>query len=317
MTKILFLGDVHGKNKSPLNRLKDYNDDLFAKLQWIVDYCNKERVDFCIHLGDIHDRTEASDEWKNRFIQTWQGCFASFYTIFGNHDIPYNNEQFYPKTCLRNLELSNAVKIFKEPMAFNGKMRIVPLSLDLTKAKQELYEYCNDSLATTMHTIFVGHHYYEFDLNRNAGFVEEDFASIPVRADLVLGHDHRQHNTIFANNIQIFRPGSLMRTELSESTINMKPRVLLYDTEDVIGWKYIEVPHRDINEIYDVELYYSKKSNAKYFKQTSNALENMHKYLDKKSDTSILCSEALKQLNCPQPEFDYLKAAYQQCGQEF
>lgn len=309
---IMFIGDIHGKNKTPLNRLKDYNDDLFKKMEWLVSYCNANQIRYCIHLGDIHDKTEASDEWKNRFIQIWRQYNGKFYTIFGNHDIPYNEESLYTKTCLRNLELSGVIEVLREPLIIDD-VSIVPLSLDLAKSKEIIKYSIKNNIG--LHLIFVGHHFYEFGLNRKAGFVEEDFKDISSRVDLVLGHDHKQYETKFVNQMMILRPGSLMRTELSEATINMVPRVLVLDRD--LGFQYVQVPHRDINEIYNVQEYYSKKQNAKYFKQTINALENMNKYLDRKSESSILCSEALKELGCPQPEFDYLKAVYQQCGQEF
>ena len=67
---------------------------------------------------------------------------------------------------------------------------------------------------------------------------------------------------------------------------------------------------------YDVGFYRSKKAQAKYFKQTSNALDNIDKYL-KAQNVQIKCSDALKKLDCPTEEYEYLKAAYQMCSQEF
>lgn len=317
MTKILFIGDIHGKNKSPLNRLKDYNEDLFTKLRWVVDFCAKEEVAACIHLGDIHDKTDATDEWKNQFIQVCRGFTCDFYTIIGNHDLPYNNEQLYYKTCLRNLELSGAIQILREPLEYSG-LRIVPVPYDLSKAKQFIVDdYLSQKGGT--YSIYLAHHFYEFGLQKNQGFVESDFEQTKgFKAALVLGHDHRQFDTITVNDLSIFRPGSLMRTELSEATISMHPRILLYDNESALSsWRYINVPHRDINEIYDVADYRARKTGANYFKQISNALDNMDKYLKADSVSMISCSDALKELNCPKEEYDYLRLVYSQCNQQF
>ena len=313
--KCCFVGDIHGKNRSPLDRLKDYNDDLFNKLEWLVSYCNDNDISYVIHLGDIHDKTDASDEWKNRFIQTWKQYNGKLYSIFGNHDIPFNNEQFYTKTCLRNLELSGVLSILKEPLYISSKVRIIPLSLNLDKAKKELKEYFDSSIYD-LHNIFVGHHYYEFGLNKGAGFVEEDFNFITHKTDLILGHDHKQYEICIANEMQIFRPGSFMRTELSEYTITMHPRILVYD-DATNKYQYVEVPHRNINEIYDVANYNFKKHNTIYFKKTVNALENMHQYLSIDAKVVVPCSTALKQLNCPKEEYEYLRLVYQQCSQQF
>lgn len=315
--KIALIGDIHGKNRNPLGRLQDYNDDLFNKLQWIVNYCNKNKIETIIHLGDIHDKTEATDEWKNRFIQIIRQFKGLFYTIIGNHDLPNNNEKLYYQTCLRNLELAGAAFILRDPIQV-GKAKIIPLSLDIQKAKKELQSYAEQAKETNETWIFVGHHYYQFDLKPEAGFVEDDFRQFKSSMNLVLGHDHRQHESIFVNRCcNLFRPGSMMRTELSEETITMRPRFLVYDSSKTLEpWTYIEIPHRDINEIYDVAMYRNKKNNTKYFKQTRNALDNMDKYL-KTQEVSIPCSKALKKLNCPSEEYEYLRYVYQSCSQEF
>lgn len=316
MAQIAFLGDIHGKNRNPLGRLQDYNEDLFKKLQWIVNYCNENKIETIIHLGDIHDKTEATDEWKNRFIQILRQYNGKFYTIVGNHDLPNNNEKLYYQTCLRNLELSGAVTILKEPLLLEN-IKLIPLSLDIQKAKKELQSYAEQAKETDETCIFVGHHYYQFDLKPEAGLVGEDFAQFHNLVNIVLGHDHRQHKMQNTGCCKIFRPGSIMRTELSEETISMQPRFLVYNTEDtLLSWKYVKIPHRDINEIYDVAFYRNKKNNTKYFKQTKNALDNMDKYL-KTQDVSIPCSKALKELNCPPEEYEYLRYVYQSCSQEF
>lgn len=314
-SKICFIGDIHGKNRNPLGRLYDYNEDLFYKLNWIIRYCNDNNINKIVHLGDIHDKTESSDEWKNKLIMTIRQFNGDFYSLIGNHDLPNNNEQLYSQTCLFNLELSGAIKILREPEIIDFG-QIIPLSLDIQKAKKDLIKYYEESEAGST-CIFVGHNYYNFSLNLNAGFVDEDFAEIRSKIYMVLGHDHRQHEAVTTGNCTIFRPGSLMRTELSEETISMRPRILIYANDSLVSsWKYVEVPHRDINEIYDVGFYRSKKINTKYFKQTANALDNIDKYL-KAQNVQIKCSDALKQLNCPIEEYEYLKAAYQMCSQEF
>jgi DNA repair exonuclease SbcCD nuclease subunit len=312
MTKICFIGDIHGKNGNPLGRLCDYNEDLYKKLEWVINYCNTNNVSTIVHLGDIHDKWSASDEWKNKMIKILREFKGEFLTLIGNHDEPYGNEQFHYQTCLHNLELAGVLKILREPKIIDNITLLTPLTLSITKAKKELKEAI-DNAPVGAELIFVGHHFYNFGLEPSAGFVTEDLKKVDVKCSLILGHDHRQYDTEQVDMVTIYRPGSLMRTELAESMLNHKSRVLIYEPG---SFSYVEVPHRNINEIYDVTEYMSRKTDARMMTRLKNNLEDIGNYLHK-NDAVIPCSQALKELNCPIEEFNYIKTAYQVCGQEF
>ena len=311
MTKLLFLGDIHGKAINPLKRLCSYNEDLFAKLEWIRDYANENKIDAVVHLGDIFDKPEATDEWKNKFIQIWKQYNGKFYSIIGMlHDLFYNNEQSYVKTCLYNLELSGVLKVIDNTTITIGDVELVSLNMRTKEAKKQLVAIPKSS---SKYQIILAHQFYEWDLDKSAGFTEDEVSSIDHDCSLILGHDHRQHGTEHVNHVDIYRPGSLMRTELSETTIEQKPRVLLFDDG---SFNYIEVPHKSIQEIYDVANYRVTKSTAKAFRNIKNNLADVSKYLH--TDTTVkTCSEALEELKCPSAEFNYLKTVHQMSGLEF
>lgn len=314
MTKIAFIGDIHGKNSSPLNRLCDYNEDLFNKLKYIRDYCMSKGIDTIVHLGDIHDKPEASDEWKNKFIEIWSQYNGKFYSIIGMlHDLFHNREESYNKTCLRNLELSGILSVIRKPLIIDNKIKLIPLNMRIKQAKEEILrvdELYDDSYVN----VLLAHQFYDWTLDQNLGFTEEELLSIKNKFILILGHDHRQYDNMQIGNILVVRPGSLMRTELSEETIVAKPRIAVLD--DFGNLEYVEIPHRDINLIYDVKEYRLRKSNTKLFKNIKNDISEIADYLHK-SDEVISCSCALKEFNCPDGEYNYLKAVHQVCNQPF
>lgn len=314
MTKILFIGDIHGKKSNPLDRLCDYNEDQYKKLDWIRDYCIENGIKTIVHLGDIADKPEMPEEWKNRFIQIWRPyqSYGKFYSIPGLlHDYFHNREDSYSKTCLYNLELSGVLEVLREPVKF-GDVALMPLSMFTKEAKEQI-RYIDKRFKTGVDYVLLAHQFYNWELNKDAGFIDDELITICTPCSLVLGHDHRQHSDVQVGNVTVRRPGSLMRTELSETTIAMRPRVLLYDNHI---WSYVEVPHRPIEELYNVVEYRNNKSNAKVFRNLKNNLEGISKYFHQ-DDTIIPCSQALKDLNCPSEEYDYLRAVYQICGQEF
>lgn len=310
---ICFIGDIHGKNSSPLDRLVDYNEDLYSKLSWIIEYCNINDINTIVHLGDIHDKWDTSDGWKNKIVKILRDYKGKFYTLIGNHDLPYNSDAYHNQTCLHNLELSGVLKILRSELVLSNVV-LAPLSLNIKEAKKQFYYY-NENQKIGFQYILCGHHFYEFGLSPDSGFTEEDLKSYNQSVDMILGHDHRQYDQLQVGAVRLLRPGSLMRTELSEVMIDHKPRILIYNsTSD--SWSPVEVPHRDINEIYNVANYRNKKSEAKLFRQIKNNLESVSKLLHN-DDTIIPCSQALKDLKCPAEEFNYLKQVYQLCGQEF
>lgn len=312
--KMLFIGDIHGKKQSPLDRLCDYNEDQYKKLEWIRDYAIKNDIKVIVHLGDIADKPEMPEEWKNRFIQIWKQYqpYGKFYTIPGLlHDYFHNREESYSKTCLYNLELSGVIEMIRETVDF-GDVALMPLSMFTKEAKEQI-RFIDKTFKIGTEYVLLAHQFYDWELNKDAGFTEDELMTICTPCSLVLGHDHRQHNDIQVGHVTVRRPGSLMRTELSETTIAMRPRVLLYDSHI---WTYLEVPHRPIEEIYNVTEYRNNKANAKVFRDLKNNLEGISKYFHQTNDI-ILCSEALSKLNCPVEEYEYLKAVHQTCCQEF
>ena len=309
MSKICFIGDIHGKVKTPSNYLSDYNKDLFEQLQWVKDYCTQNNIQTIIHLGDIFDKPEATDEWKNEFIKLWKGFNGTFYTIIGAaHDLFFNQGSSYERTCLRNLELAGVIKVLDSTILPFDDVNVYSLSTFLKTAKEQVKTLNLDS---TKFNILLAHQFYEWGFDKSEGFVYDDFKNLSVHCSLILGHDHSQHDTLEYEKLSVFRVGSFMRTELSETTINMIPRVLIYDTG---SFYYVNIPCKNINEIYNVAEYKVKK--AKLFKEIKNNIKEIADYINKPNDV-LLCSDFLKEKGCPVEEFDYLKSVHQISGVEF
>lgn len=308
MTKICFIGDIHGKVNSPSNYLSDYNKDLFEQLLWVKQYCEQNDIQNIIHLGDIFDKPEATDEWKNNFIDMWKSFNGTFYSIIGAaHDLFNNRASSYDRTCLKNLELSGVIKVLNNEQLDFGDVSIYALSPFLKEAKEQL----KTATVTTKDNILVAHQFYEWSLNKESGFEKDDFENIKNNCNLILGHDHRQHETCIAYHTTVYRPGSFMRTELSETTINMIPRILIYDNGI---FNYVDIPCKNIEEIYNVAEYRLKK--AQIFKEIKNNIADVYNYLNKDSDI-LKCSDFLKEIDCPVAEFEYLRTVHQVSSLDF
>ena len=51
--KLVYICDTHFANKPPLNRIDDYNDSIFNKLEYVLKYCKKNNINRLNHGGDL------------------------------------------------------------------------------------------------------------------------------------------------------------------------------------------------------------------------------------------------------------------------
>lgn len=96
MSRFVFITDIHlnatcgVRNGNPL-------DDTIAKLDYVVDYANKNKANILIG-GDIFDHPTVPDFVKAKAAAVFRKAELPIYTIAGNHDILYNNTEYNYRT---------------------------------------------------------------------------------------------------------------------------------------------------------------------------------------------------------------------------
>lgn len=103
--KILYMGDLHIRGKSPRNRKDDFKETLKAKLRETFKIAEYNQVKAIICAGDIFDRPEVTIGVLLEFVAVFKESPVPIYTTAGNHDIFGYNLDTYGRTSLRLLEM--------------------------------------------------------------------------------------------------------------------------------------------------------------------------------------------------------------------
>ena len=97
--KILSCSDIHLDNRNPKYRTGEYENEIFAKLEWLVDYAIDNGIMFITISGDIFDKTGVPFSTINRLCKTFYKFLSEtsgnrIITTFGQHDIRFHNPDF-------------------------------------------------------------------------------------------------------------------------------------------------------------------------------------------------------------------------------
>jgi len=99
LMKILSCSDIHLDNRNPKYRTGEYENEIFAKLEWLVDYAIDNNIMFITISGDIFDKTGIPFSTINRLCKIFYRYISrnlsnKIITTFGQHDIRFHNPDF-------------------------------------------------------------------------------------------------------------------------------------------------------------------------------------------------------------------------------
>ena len=86
----------------------EYIHDSVARVREFLDTCKREKVDFCIELGDFCPPGELNKEHKKEIYKLIKDSKIPFYHALGNHDMDNNRKA----DVLDTLDLENSYYSF-------------------------------------------------------------------------------------------------------------------------------------------------------------------------------------------------------------
>lgn len=251
--KLLYMGDLHIRGKSPRNRKDDYKTALIAKLREIWKLAEYNKVQAIICAGDIFDRPEVTNGVLLEFAEVFKESPVPIYTTAGNHDIYSYNLDTYGRTSLRILELIvpqlYVINDPKENVYLKDGDDTVALSFQPydQRIDRDGYGYSPGNPAHgfykihTAHGMLLDHDPKVFDRYTYLGTVNTE-------ADLVLtGHDHIGYGYYErADGRKFVNCGAVTRLTASEAEIERKVQVALIDVTYIDGeregyWSDVEL----------------------------------------------------------------------------
>lgn len=241
MSKIIFVGDPHLDNRTPISRLDTHADTTKGKLLNILKTALKHDVGLVVMLGDMFDKYDTSILYLNEIISIFKQFNDNgieVYSIIGNHDLPYNNKKYFNQTPLSLLFSSNVVKHLTKleldtvdiyGIDFTEMSRVGELNANLNKDKTSILcmHYATDN--TVPYESIERDEFNNFDL-------------------VASGHDHNFYDYSITDKPIVLRPGSMVRRTKDTYNLNREPLIYIYDTttKDIIPIKLEAKPSSEV-----------------------------------------------------------------------
>lgn len=232
MAKVLFITDLHIKAESGV-RVGNYLDDVLDKLDFVANYANENDCT-TIFGGDIFDTSTLTDVVKNRLISTLRKFNKTPFTIWGNHDMRYNNHDFDEHTSLYNLLVSGVINLL-DKVELDGCI--------IEGGVGEIDTFGRNHIAVR-HGL----------LNKPDGVWCLSFDEISTLDNCVvlLGHDHTEYDDVKYGNVTVVRPGSFSRVSREEGSMR-NPQMVIIDTRTLAIEKIPIKNAKPYKEIFKVD----------------------------------------------------------------
>lgn len=246
MRDFVFITDVHLKGQSKV-RSGNVCDDICRKLQFVVDYCNKNQCDLLIG-GDFFDTPTVADVYKAPVVSVLSSLKTDCYNIPGNHCELYGNSEYNYKTSFNLFTKAGLWKNLDDcPFIDLGNVILTSHVPITTKGKPQI-------------VMFHGF------LNQDDGKCTFRFTDLDTTDNTVvlLGHDHCVYDDLrYKDNIKIIRPGSLLRGERTDESDRIPQLVHLKLKDGKILTKKVPIDCRDSKEIFKTKVLDITKSQQK------------------------------------------------------
>lgn len=252
------VGDIHIADRPPSVRTEDYADQIFGKLQFIIDYAIENGILIIILAGDVfHVKlpSRTSHALVQRLIQLSEKAMSANIEIMatpGNHDL--QNDR------LESLRL--------QPLGVLFQAGVTPLIGDHPDLPLTGVPYLQDwtdlpswlKRATIKPETLVIAHAPIMPPGRTApySYIEAgQWARMQGTGSLYYGHIHELHESYSDTELglRFCNQGALSRGSLHESDQTREPAFTIYDSDDLDSpFTRVEVPHRPAREVFSLEM---------------------------------------------------------------
>lgn len=244
MSKILFVGDLHLSIQSPISRKEDnetWRKLQIAKLKYIYDYAEDIHAECVIYAGDIFNSSSINMMSGQHLIDI-VSIFKRLpsYTIIGNHDMYFRNDDMFNYTILG---LMFSVGVLKHL----DKMWIDDVLIQGTDYLKEIPALDkSDILTKPDYAISVSHQLYEnsqWASEENSNLTDLEAKTKGYNA-YFLGHDHNNYEPALFSDYILLRPGSILRGTSKFCNLYRPVQFYIFDTE-VKEWYVQNMPVAD------------------------------------------------------------------------
>lgn len=282
MSKIIFIGDPHFDDKTPLSRLDAYPETSLIKLNNVLQLAINKDVRDVIMLGDVFDKYNVGFNYLNSLVDLLRK-FADnnirIHSIVGNHDLPYNNKKYFENTPLYTLFVSGVVSYLTELDLGNT----VIYGLDFGDAAVILDELKEKATIAGKEgkTTILSMHYALFNTIPGESL---DINELRMFDIIAAGHDHKYYPIETVGNTQALRPGSFIRRTKDDYNLVRDVIVYLVDTDNKQVFEEKILSAKPANQVFKNEVFinisekqndFSKIFNQQFFEKSLINLDEM------------------------------------------
>jgi len=250
----IITSDIHAQETNPISRIDNYWEAFKKKILWL-----RERQEEYGNIPII-DAGDLCDSWKvSPLVESWliENLPQPFYTIIGNHEMPYHNVNHFPKSSLNVLVKAGKVKLLsdKEPFSLN-KTDIYGLNYG-----QKIPDYIlskNEKKVIVIHEMVTPAKTKLFESS-----TQKEILDIYHQFDLIIcGHNHK-HFAASSEDGRIFiSTGSIMRSDSDQ--IDYQPKIFVVEVGVQI--KGIDIPiEKDVFDTEAIEIRKQKDERVEKF----------------------------------------------------
>ena len=273
MSKILFVGDVHLTDSTPVSRKDAYPKTVLDKIQSLAGIVSANNIDCIIYEGDVFNTCTLSLSYLLKCMTAFKTIKVPQYFIIGNHDITYERLENYRKSPLSLLEMTGILThlTHDNPLSFDD---VLIYGFDYGQNITPVSPYSGKF------NICVAHTFYDNELyGKTSSMLSLEDALKSNYNMFVLGHDHSIYKPVINGSFRLYRHGSLTRGTSSTSNIDRDIYVGCFDTVTK-DWTLISVPHLPSSEVFRERVLLNKETPIEY------NLDNIIDNLDYKETTS-------------------------------
>lgn len=271
--KYMVVGDVHltDPERAPVSRKGHWTEEIFAKLDFIVDLAKKNKCDAVLQLGDLYhlpSYNANSQELVQRTHDVLTKAGIPVLVVCGNHELKhlrYNTD--IPKHALGALSRMRGIELVAGPSNDFPEVFGIPYLQDwAVELPQHLNAYNEymDAHPEIKKGFIITHMslFPEKDAPIYEFISDEDLSSMIKHPTTVAhGHLHFEQGVRNYGDVEIINYGSISRGSLHAETIKRQPKVYIYNT-DTGKHRTYNVPVRPASEVFDLETHALEKDRS-------------------------------------------------------
>lgn len=244
--KLLLMGDLHIRYKTPAHRKDDFFATQFEKVCNAIRIASEHGCSAILQAGDMWDNPNPPRQAMSLYIDLLRSSALPFYTIYGQHDMLYRNYDHVDRTPTYLLEKAGALHTvgIHNSRADLGNVYLHGLSYDQEQSFAPVAGATNVLIAHASvgdKPLFPGH----------VLTAPQAFLAQHPWADLILVGDYHYPFEDTLDGRVCVNAGVVVRKSVAQRDMQHHPRVVIYDTVERSTLSVV-LPHAPAAEVFDV-----------------------------------------------------------------